>query len=71
MGVIKNTFIFYLIIYSLVSVFSLLICLEDINHFEVVCPRVSMSTNIKLGHNIKQDLLELFLPLRIPLLDQL
>jgi hypothetical protein len=47
MGVIKSTFLFYIFVYSLVSVFSLLICLEDIDHSTLVCPRVNYYNIIK------------------------
>jgi hypothetical protein len=53
MGIVKNTFVFYLVVYAAVSVFSLLVCLEDIDHFQIVCPRVLSSLNEQLGHHIK------------------
>ncbi|KAM3139568.1 hypothetical protein pb186bvf_008404 [Paramecium bursaria] len=38
---LKSTLKFYLIIHSIVSLFSLIICFEDIDHFNIVCPRMS------------------------------
>ncbi|CAD8079915.1 unnamed protein product [Paramecium sonneborni] len=40
--IIKNTFYFYILIHSIFSLLSLLICLDnDIDHFEIQCPRLS------------------------------
>ncbi|CAD8090995.1 unnamed protein product [Paramecium sonneborni] len=40
--IIKNTFYFYILIHSVFSLLSLLICLDnDIDHFEIQCPRLS------------------------------
>lgn len=41
--IVKSTSYFYLLAYSVLSVFSLLICIEDIDHQSIVCPRVSPS----------------------------
>ncbi|CAK80791.1 unnamed protein product (macronuclear) [Paramecium tetraurelia] len=42
--IIKNTFYFYILIHSIFSLLSLLICIDnDIDHFEIQCPRMSNS----------------------------
>ena len=69
--VVKSSFYFYFTVYCLVAVLSLLVCLEDIDHSTIVCPRVLLQiVNLfQLGNHIKHQLLSLFRPFKPELID--